>query len=455
MPSALPLGSSTQGLNMYNKKPQQFLITIGFACLSALAMHSVKASNTPELGSLYNPAEQFKTAINLIEGQNTQADFSTGLKWLKLAAAQQYPQALYQLGFYYEYGVDEVERDYFKAVDFYEKAAKQGHLESQFNLSALLLRENTSAYNPKKGLYWLEQAARQEDGEAQYSFAMLLAKEAKTDPKLAKQSFDWLNKAARNGHRGSEYILGVKYLQGEDVKADYKQAFEWFQKAAHQGDAAAQFNTGLMYEQGSGVEQNLTRAIEWYEKAAKQGEAGAQFNLGNKYLFGSGVKEDTDKALQLIQASAKQGNPAAQTLLGNMLTTGKFLGIDYAKAYQLYLEAAENGYPEAQYQLSLMFAKGQGVEISHEQSVHWIKKAAQSNHALAQYGLGAYLANGIGIEKNLMEAAYWLSLAAAQGQRHAIESRDSVMELLTNEQLDTLKQRINTFSSAPQKLLSR
>ncbi len=440
---------------MYNKKPHKYVITLGFACVSAFIMHSAKASNTPDLGSLYNPAEQFKTAINLIEGQNTKADFSTGLKWLKLAAAQQYPQALYQLGFYYEYGIDEVERDYFKAVDFYEKAAKQGHLESQFNLSALLLRESTPAYNPKQGLYWLEQAAKQDDGEAQYSLAMLLDQEAKTDPSLTEPSFNWLIKAAQNGHRGSEYILGVKYLQGEGVKTDYQQAFNWFQKAAQQGDAAAQFNTGLMYEQGTGVGQDMQLAVEWYQKAAQQGEAGAQFNLGNKYLFGSGVTQNTTKGVELIQTSAKRGNPAAQTMLGNMLTTGKFLGIDYAKAYQLYLGAAENDYPEAQYQLSLMFAKGQGVEMSHEKSVHWIKKAAQSNHALAQYGLGAYLANGVGVEKNLMEAAYWLSLAAAQGQKHAIESRDSVMELLTREQLDTLKQRINTFSSAPQKIVTR
>lgn len=446
MPSALTLGSSTQGSTMYNKKPQKLFITIGFACMSALAAHSAKANKAPELGSLYNPAEQFKTAIKLIEGQNTKADFSTGLKWLKLAAAQQYPQALYQLGFYYEYGIDEVERDYFKAIHFYEKAAKLGHLASQFSLSALLLRENSPAYNAKQGFYWLEQAAKQDDGEAQYSLAMFLAKKAKTDSTLAEQSFTWLTKAAHNGHRGSEYTLGVKYLQGDGVKADYQQAFNWFQKAAQQGDAAAQFNTGLMYEQGTGVVQDIKLAVEWYKKAAAQNEENAQFNLGSRYLFGSGVTQDTNKGVELIKNSAKAGQPAAQTLLGNMLVTGKFLGIDYAKAYQLYLDAAEDGYAEAQYQLSLMFAKGQGVEISHEKSVHWIKKAAQSNHALAQYGLGAYLANGVGVEKNLMEAAYWLSLAAAQGQKHAIESRDSVMELLTREQLDTLKQRINSNS---------
>lgn len=440
---------------MYNKKPQKLLITVGFACMSALAMHSLKASETPELGSLYNPADQFKTAIRLIEGENTKADFSTGLKWLKLAAAQQYPQALYQLGFYYEYGIDEVERDYFKAVDFYEKAAKQGHLESQFNLSALLLREGTPAYNQKRGMHWLEQAAKQNDGEAQYSLAMMLDKKANTNPVSAEQSLVWLTKAAQNGHRGSEYILGVKYLQGEGVKPDHQQAFNWFQKAAQQGDAAAQFNTGLMYEQGAGIARDMKQAIEWYKKAAAQGEAGAQFNLGNKYLFGTDITQDTKKGVELIQTAAKSGNPAAQTMLGNMLTTGKFLGTDYAKAFQLYMSAAENDYPEAQYQLSLMFAKGQGVEMSHEKSVHWIKKAAVSNHPLAQYGLGAYLANGVGVEKNLMEAAYWLSLAAAQGQKHAIESRDSVMELLTREQIATIKQRLNTFSSTSQKIVTR
>ncbi|MEZ5448132.1 MAG: SEL1-like repeat protein [Thiolinea sp.] len=67
---------------------------------------------------------------------------------------------------------------------------------------------------------------------------------------------------------------------------------------------------------------------------------------------------------------------------------------------------------------------------------------------MAQYGLGAYLANGVGIEKDLFQAAYWLSLAAMQGQKHALESRDSVLKMLSSTELDNLNEQMRMVDNS-------
>ncbi len=437
----------TPGLTVMNNKKTQSLVIAKSLAYTTLFISSVitktYAAGTPQLGSIYNPAEQFETAMTLIDGKYTSPDFETGLKWLKLSAAQQHPDALNQLGLYYEWGVDNLEKDYLKAYDLYLQAAKRGNRNAQFNLSALLMRKNTSLHNTEQGIYWLEQAAENEDSDAQYSLAQYLIKSEKHDADTHHKIVYWLKRAADNGNKTSQYTLAVSYLKGIYTELNLEKAYYWFHEAAKKGDAASQFNVALMLDQGEGVKADADKAIEWYKKAAEQNEHGAQFNLGAKYLFGIGIEQDIKKGISLIERAANQGNPAAQTLLGNLLKQGEHIKKDYRRAYNLYLAAAENGYAEAQYQLALLFATGQGVIKSNAQSVHWIRQAALSNHPMAQYGLGAYLANGVGIEKNLPEAAYWLSMAAAQGQQHAIESRNSVLEQLSTEQLSTLRLRIS------------
>ena len=58
-----------------------------------------------------------------------------------------------------------------------------------------------------------------------------------------------------------ELKLGLKYLNGEGVKQDYKKAFEWFSKAAEQGNTEAQLHLGQMYYNGEGVNQDDKKAL--------------------------------------------------------------------------------------------------------------------------------------------------------------------------------------------------
>jgi TPR repeat protein len=136
-----------------------------------------------------------------------------------------------------------VAKDYKKASEYFEEAAKRGHASAQYNLG----------YMYQKG-----------DG-------------VKKDYQRARSLYE---QAAKQGHSNAQNSLGYMYDTGLGLnQQDYEEAVKWYKKAADQGHADAQFMLGNMYADGAGVMLDPPKALFWYEKAAKQGHARAQISL--------------------------------------------------------------------------------------------------------------------------------------------------------------------------------
>ena len=176
---------------------------------------------------------------------------------------------------FYDKGVAHyANKEYDKALECYEKAAKHGHANAQCNLGYM--------YENGRGV-----------------------------PQDYAKAVEWYRKAAEQGYASAQYNLGVMYANGHGVAQDYAKAAEWYRKAAEQGHASAQYNLGDMYANGHGVPQDYAKAVEWYRKAAEQGDAGAQCNLGFMYENGRGVKQDYSKAKEWYRKAAAQGHESA------------------------------------------------------------------------------------------------------------------------------------------------
>ena len=145
------------------------------------------------------------------------------------------------LGWMYENGKG-VDQNDSTAVEWYRKAAEQGHADAQYNLGWM--------YENGKGV----------------------------DPNDST-AVEWYRKGAEQGLADAQCNLGSMYRNGKGVDENDSTAVEWYRKAAEQGDADAQCNLGLMYEYGEGVDLNYSTAMEWYRKAAEQGHAFAQTKL--------------------------------------------------------------------------------------------------------------------------------------------------------------------------------
>jgi TPR repeat protein len=95
--------------------------------------------------------------------------------------------------------VYDIKAEYDKALEYYQKAADQGHANAQYNLG---------------GMYGKGQGVGQDFREA----------------------IKWWRKAADLGFADAQYNLGVMYGKGQGVE---KEGIKWLRKAAEKGNEPA------------------------------------------------------------------------------------------------------------------------------------------------------------------------------------------------------------------------
>ena len=155
----------------------------------------------------------------------------------------------FALGFIYDVGFG-VPQDFKKSVNWYLKAAEQGHAGAQLNL-----------------------------GVIEYTKRDFV------------KAIDWYLKAAEQGNADAQFNLGVMHRNGQGVPLNHTKAVDWYRKAAEQGGARGQINLGAMYKNGLGVPQDFAEAVNWFRKAAEQGHTSARGKLAWSYENGQGVPQ--------------------------------------------------------------------------------------------------------------------------------------------------------------------
>lgn len=129
--------------------------------------------------------------------------------WLPLASEND-PNALFNLGQVYRLGRG-VEKDMAAARNYYERAARLGHVSAQGNLGTLyFFAEDTALKDQEKAVSWWQEAAT-------------------------------------NGDARSQYMLGVLFFNGDVVGRDWTRAYAWMSLAASAGlPEASQAETSML-----------------------------------------------------------------------------------------------------------------------------------------------------------------------------------------------------------------
>ena len=172
-------------------------------------------------------------------------------------------------------------KDYKQAIEWYQKAANQGHAPAQYNLGVMY----KNGYNVTK-----------DDARA----------------------LEWYQKSANQGYAPAQNSLGLSYSFGSGVTRDETKALEWYQKSANQGYAPAQCNLGNMYLFGHGVAKDYAKALDLFKKAINQGEPLSQVYMGYMYENGWGVTKDYTKAIELYQKAINDGEDLGEDYLESL-----------------------------------------------------------------------------------------------------------------------------------------
>jgi len=100
---------------------------------------------------------------------------------------------------------------------------------------------------------WIQKKLRAQ-GATQLQSVMASSQAPATNPPAATAietaSLDQLRRMAESGDAGAQNSLGLRYVNGEGVKADEREAARWFTKAAEQGYTPAQSKLGSLLFRG-------------------------------------------------------------------------------------------------------------------------------------------------------------------------------------------------------------
>ena len=311
-------------------------------------------TRSAELGYTY---AQYSLAKLYREGWGVEQNYEMALQLYEQAAINGFPYAAWELGKAYRDGVgttpdERLSARYFAAAfRGFQVSEVQSHDDMiQYRLGWMLLHGVGAERDEAAARKWFEKSARSGNGNAQYQLAKLILNSASSTPEEISQTVEWLTKLAEAGSQYAQYALGKLYRDGGPMEPNTVQAVIWFSQAAEQSNEYAIYALGKLNLQAG----NTSAALRWFRLAAERGNQFAQYQLGKLLLQSDSVSKDVEEAVRQFTASAEQGNQFAQYALGKLYLLGKDIPQDKDAAARWFTLAAEQGNEYAQYFLNHM-----------------------------------------------------------------------------------------------------
>lgn len=133
-------------------------------------------------------------------------------------------------------------KDYPAAFQLLAPLARSGNPAAQLRLGLLYYHGHGVRESDTEAKLWFERAARQGNAEAQFQLANMFAYgliESGRGDDHDLQAAQWYFEAARQGHAEAQYSLGILFLTGKGVVQNPQEANKWIRRAAEQGHADA------------------------------------------------------------------------------------------------------------------------------------------------------------------------------------------------------------------------
>jgi TPR repeat protein len=227
---------------------------------------------------------QIRMGNRYLCGVTVEVDLDEASKWFLLAGKSGSAAGFMSLGLHYSGSAKP--RDVAKAMHFYEKAAKLGHVDAQLNLGRF---------------YFVGDGVKQDYVKAR----------------------KWIQKAAAQGSPQGYFLMGALYDGELGLKRDIKKAIKFYELSIEGGYACAMHNLGCIYLYGQGVEADEERSTELFRKGAEFNHPPSLCNLGAAYSFGRGVEKDMEEAVRLFREAAVRGYAVAQMNMAGSLAFGQ------------------------------------------------------------------------------------------------------------------------------------
>lgn len=223
-------------------------------------------------------------------------NYKKGLVYLKKLHERGEPRASATIGWLYNLG-NGVEKDLFKAQEYYETASKNGYSPAYYYLAWLYYKDKKSIIEPirvdyKKAMEYLQMGAKKYNAKC-INLIGVFYENGYGVEKDIEEAATYYKKVARYNPFAS-YHLGIYYKN----KKDYENAYKQFNSSAKRGSSASMIQVGIIHEKGLLGKVDMEKAIEAYTKAYKNDkDPNAAYNIAIIYHYEKGgIKKDVELA---------------------------------------------------------------------------------------------------------------------------------------------------------------
>ncbi|HHG3344188.1 TPA: tetratricopeptide repeat protein [Vibrio parahaemolyticus] len=144
----------------------------------------------------------------------------------------------------------------------------------QMQLEAVVVNLEADDRLRKQAITDLKEIADSEHAVAQYRYAELLLRDGNVS-----EALPYLEKSSEQGELISKELLGLTYLESQDVEQKVV-GLQQIHSAARQGLPTSQLYLGMCFDDGDcGFPKNQYLSTYWLEKAFKNGEVSAKLFL--------------------------------------------------------------------------------------------------------------------------------------------------------------------------------
>ena len=213
-----------------------------------------------------------------------------------------------------------------KAFPLLARAAKAGIADAQFQLGRCYLEGRGTPPSRIEGVRWLERAADQGHGDAQWQLASLcvyglaggsrdtgttetLFRKDETSAPDFVSARDWARKAADGGSAQGQALLGYVLTNGPDSIRDLDEAHRRYGQSAKAGCAEGCLGYAISLSRGDSNEEERREIARNLRHASDSGLATATYLLAALVEQGIGAERDEAAAMQLYRRAAESGNP--------------------------------------------------------------------------------------------------------------------------------------------------